>query len=131
MKEYKPILWIVSLGALIAAHFFWTLHDWYFWDPITKQYVINIFRDWHYIKLAWIALFIISVYLVPSNWYFILGWLAFRWSTWEIWCYHASMSEPYKPGFLFGLSLSVAILISVLAAVLPIFMRRFDKMPAI
>jgi len=112
---------------MVAAHYFWTLHDWYFWDPVTRQFVVDHFHDWHYIKLAWIALFIVSVYLVPFKWPFMLSWLIFRWTTWEAWCYHASMDGPYTPGFLFGLSLSLSIILSLAAALLPFLIIRIIK----
>jgi len=123
MREYNFWHWLISLAALTVANYFWTLHDWYFWDAETVLYIMKYYLDWHLVKLIWIGFFIISVYLVPFKIHFIIGWLAFRWASWEAWCYFASMQQPYDPGFIFGLSLGLSLIICCLSAVIPIIIK--------
>jgi hypothetical protein len=132
MRKFDIRLWSLSVFTLCLANFLWTLHDWYFWDPKTHEFVEIVFKNWHYLKLLWIALFIVSVYCVPFRLTTIIGWLLIRWFTWEAFCSFASISQPYNPGFVFGiadevLAAELAITTAFLVILIEIILGRKKK----
>ena len=129
--------WLLACISLFLANAFWTMHDLYFWDPLVKARIIDQWKDWHNLKLAMIVMVVISLLFVENKWYLWICWFGLRWSSWEFWYHHHSLSQPYEPsgwaGGIFHLSENLALIISIGILFLPIIPRilasRFKSLP--
>jgi len=130
--DYQSIaMWLLSCIALLFANYFWTLHDWFFWDTKTKEYVANKFKDWHNLKQLMIICFIVSIFILERTPMFLLMWLTLRWASWEYFCHNASMSKMYEgngwANRFFYLNKRTAISIIIGIITLPIILKTLAK----
>lgn len=77
---------MVSLFILIVVCYLAALSEFYFWDIETKLFVMQYFRDWHYLKtLLKISLFV-SIFTLPNQPVYIAGWFLISWFGFEMSC---------------------------------------------
>ena len=89
--------WLVSSVFLIVSNLLWAFHDTYFWDAETKAYVIEVFKDWHYLKILVIVAFFLSVWTLPRKWICLLGFLFIRWHSFTVGMHIARKDGVFPP----------------------------------
>jgi len=97
------IRWLLSATLLVAAHYFWAVHDWRFWDRVTKEFEKSTFGDWHNVKGLMLLCFIPSLLLIPQNsWLQFFGlfgaWLLIRWASFDLGIHLIPKEKPYERG---------------------------------
>ena len=123
------LFWTISAACLIAARALWAFHDVFFWDGRTRQWVEKVFRDWHYLKDAWILLFAASVRLVPLTIPCLISWGMIYWASWEFFMHDANKSASYQGnkkhfGGVFYLDRTAALAVMIVFVLIPIGIGR-------
>lgn len=131
------LFWLATVGLMALAHFYWSYHDTYFWDPKTYMYVLDTWGDWHWLKMLMkfeysLSLMVFGILCWNARrkdlWIYGVSILLVHWGTFEFFMNFAMRSWPYAKNLFeewFRLHWIVALFISMLGALLPfIFVRR-------
>ena len=117
-------VWFLSVVLLLIANYLWALHDYYFWNHGTREFLLRVFKDWHVLKVFMLAFFGVSIYLIPKKLVYLVSWILLRWVTFEFACNVIPRSGDYQGVTPFALSFGISGILIVLFSIAPFIVNK-------